>query len=426
MKGNLHYYIALALMLTMTITEQATAQIEPYFGWFVKKEIHYKKIPQDILPKLIDRDKMGKYESLKTPKYFVEPGENEIRQGEGVVEVRQGNDIYSWPIALYSKNKYIVFYAQGIDPHSMFHTTIVHGMHLSTALANLNMLKIGEKTAPVSACFEEPTFNKSVLTIPEQYLFIKSKEDDSEYLFLSYLLSYPEVASVVYTQPKSVIVAGQLVEVNSGVNYDVRMSEVPGLSLFDINNMRVVPNTTLHLKGIKQPKLKYKGDKIYYYNVSDYDCLFPRDYTDGLQRSSLSVMSQGGNPIYMIKLSPSQIVVESQITPAEGDVVFDLQETSKYICYCGTNKKHGYVGYDNPVLIVIDKNTNKVVARYNGSVGTGRKDKFFNRKDRFFDKMYVLDDDHLFITYNDFRINESNYEIVSLSDIVLNHSVDKK
>lgn len=433
MKKHSHYLVACSLMFAMIITERAEAQIEPYYSWFFNKKIHYSQIPQDIFAKNIlvavneswkgilnevdvsrrEAPDLDKYESLKAADWFY--------QVDGqTVEERSDGDIYTWPIAFLSKDKEIVFYARGIDPKDCS-ITVVHGMHLSTPVAYLNMMKIGEKTTPISSCFEEPTFNKNVLAIPRQYLRLKFKENTDDIILFSYLLSYPEVASVVYTQPKSVFMAGQLIEVNSGVNYDVRMKDVPGLSLFDPKTMKAIPNTTIHLEGIKKPKMKYSKNKIYYYSLSEYDYVsneINRIYgkRDG---SWLNVMSQAGTPIYILGAKQSQIVVESQINPADGDVICDLQETSNYICYCGTNKKHGYVGYENPVLVVLDKVSKKAVARYNGNNGKERKDKFFY-------EMYVLDDDHLLLLYNDFPSDHRKYEIVSLSSLISNYGVTVK
>ena len=434
MKKHPLYLVACSLMLAMIITERTEAQ--PYSSWFFDKKIHYSQIPEDIFADIIASrygDRMsdwnlGAYESLQTADYFREPDEQMISRGEHVVEVRSGNDIYTWPIACCSKDKKIAFYARGVDPNNIFSTTVIHGMHVATAVAYMNMLKIGEASTPISSCFEEPSFNNNVLVFPWQYLRFGS---DNEYVLFSYSLSHPEVASVVYTQPKYVFMAGQLMEVNSGVNYDVRMKEVPGLSLFDTKTMQAVPNTTIHLKGIKKPKIKHSKKQFYYFDVSDYYCAFPQDFYNGyelVKNSRISVMSQNGTPIYILSVKPSQLIVESQIIPADGDVVCDLQETSKYICYCGTNKKHGYIGYENPVLVVLDRNSKKAVARYYGNNGKVRKDRVFN-------KMYVLDDDHLLIMYNDYHYRSEDYygkrlnrkyEIVSLSSLVSNGGVTVK
>lgn len=426
-----HFLIANFLILLMLIAAHANAQnsarsddpqvTKTYSNLFLNGKISYNDIPQDVLRKIIsarysDRTgawNLGTFESIIAANYFV--------QGEGVVEVRSGGNIYSWPIASSSRDKSIVFYAQGVDPNSIFNTTVVHGMHVSTAAANLNMVKIGEQTAPVSSCFDEPDFGKAELVLPRQYLKF---QEEGDYLMLSYTLAFPEVSSVVYTEPKSVIFAGQLVEVNSGINYDVRMREVSGLSLFDTKTMKTIPSSTLHLKGIQQPKLEYSNNHIYYYNESDYGCMFPENFYNGylLKSSVINVMSQDGTPIYILSTNKSKLEVESLIYPDDGDVICDLQETSKYICYCGSNKKHGYVGYENPVLVIIDKETKKVVARYNGNDGKGKKDRFFN-------KMYVLDDDHLLMMYNDYHYREEtswNYEIVTISSTVVNYKTEEE
>lgn len=409
MKKTQNYLKVILLLIVISFDKPAMAQedvVKPFSSAFFKKQIHYTEIPQDVFNAVIqDSDKLRQYESMVSAGYFRESG--------GVVEVKSGNDIYTWPIALSSYDKDIVFYAQGVNPRDRNYEVVVHGMHVSIALANLNMLKIGEQTTSVFSCFDEPNADKAELVIPEQYVVVPDEDGNNNMFLLSYTLTFSEVASVIYTEPKYTVVAGQLFEVNDGVNYDVQMYDVAGLSLFDTRTMKAVPNTTIHLKGISTPRLRYSKNHIYYYDLSEYRIR----YQDGSHMNSdvIGTMSQAGTPIYLLNVDQSQIIVESQIHPEDGDVVCDLQETSKYICYCGSNKKHGYVGYENPVLVVIDKDSKKAVARYNGNHGEGRKDRFFN-------KMYVLDDDHILLMYNDYHygtyMSSMRYEIVSLSSIV--------
>lgn len=422
MKKTQNYLKVILLLIVISFDKPAMAQydndvVKRFSSAFFDKKIHYMDIPQDVFTDVLaeryrsrsSKWNLGQYESLISAPFFLETG--------GVVEVKSGSDIYSWPIALSSSNNDIVFYAQGVNPRDRNYEVVVHGMHISIALANLNMLKIGEQTTSVFSCFDEPNADKAELINPVQYIVIPVENGNNNLILLSYTLTFSEVASVIYTDPKYTVVAGQLFEVNDGVNYDVQMFDVAGLSLFDVRTMKAVPNTTIHLKRISKPRLKYSWSHIYYYNLSEYRCMFPEDYENGhqLRNSSINVMSQSGTPIYVLGIDQSRIVAESQINPEDGDVVCDLQETSKYICYCGSNKKHGYVGYENPVLVVIDKDSKKAVARYNGNHGEGRKDRFFN-------KMYVLDDDHILLMYNDYHygtyMSSMRYEIVSLSSIV--------
>jgi hypothetical protein len=413
------------LLLVISVDKPVMAQtvevVSRYSSLFFSEKIHYAEIPQDVFTEILankysDRASqwnLGQFESMVSADYF--------RESRGVVEVKSGNDIYSWPIALSSNNNDIVFYAQGVNPKDKNYDVVVHGMHVSIALANLNMIKIGEQTTSVFSCFDEPNADKAELVFPKQYVVVPN-ENGNNMLLLSYTLTFSEVASIIYTKPKYTILAGQLYEVDNGVHYDVQMVDAAGLSLFDINTMKAIPNSTMHLKGISKPRLKYTESHIYYYNLSDYRCMFPNNYTNGshLANNSISVISQSGTPIYVLGVDQSQIIAESQINPEDGDVVCDLQETSKYICYCGTNKKHGYVGYENPVLVVIDKDSKRVMARYNGNNGKGRKDRFFN-------KMYVLDDDHILVMYNDYHygnfMSSINYEILSVSSIVSNYRI---
>lgn len=420
MKRNLYRLIVCFIAIYFAFNNQVLAQrfgdndvVDRFSSAFFKGKIHYSEIPQDVFDEVIQDEKKlrQQYVSMVSAPYFHKSGE--------VVEVKSGNDIYTWPIALSSYDKDIVFYAQGVNPRDRNFEVVVQGMHVSIALANLNMLKIGEQTTSVFSCFDEPNADKAELVNPEQYIIVADENGINNLFLLSYTLTFSEVASVIYTEPKYTVVAGQLFEVNDGVNYDVQMYDVAGLSLFDTRTMKAVPNTTIHLKGISTPRLRYSKNHIYYYDLSEYRIR----YQDGSHMNSdvIGTMSQAGTPIYLLNVDQSQITAESRINPEDGDVVCDLQETSKYICYCGTNKKHGYVGYENPVLVIIDKDSKRAVARYNGNHGEGRKD-------RFFYKMYVLDDDHLLMMYNDYHygnfMSSMRYEIVSVSSIVSDFGIE--
>ena len=438
MKKQIIYTFILALMIIVPIAVSAQTltkgmqENEYYYKLFSNNQIHYTDIPDGVFPLILakriansktydpDHDSryllrkvFGKnYQTLHSMSSF-----NYRKAGNVEVREELGGDIYTWPAVCCSKDNHIKFYAKGVAPSTNSNSyTIIRGMQVSPAHAHMNSVKIGDVNNNITACFEEPNINKAELITPKGYLYFGQKK----YLLLSYTVSYPQVQDIVYTDPKSVLIAGQLFEVNNGVNYDVRMNDVAGLSVIETKTARVVKGSTIHLKGIGgHPRIKYKGDMMYYYNASEFQCKLTQNYENGngLTNASDIVMSQNGQPIYLLginKDTKDRIDVITKIIPGDGDVVFDMQELSNYICYCGTNRKHGYVGYDNPILVILDKSTKQEVARYNGNRGSGGKD-------RFFTEMYVLDNDHLLLIYNDYHycgygFIYSDYDIDSFRD----------
>lgn len=415
MKKQAIYTLMFALMVTTPMVGRAqNATNDHYYDLFCSNQIHYSQVPENVFPLILakhftlsktydpDHDSRYLFRKIFGKNYQTLHSMSSFNYRKaGNVEVREGSggDVYTWPAVCCSKDNHIKFYAKGVAPSTNSNSyTIIHGMQVSPAHAHMNSVKIGDVNNNITACFEEPNINKAELITPKGYLYFGQKK----YLLLSYTVSYPQVQDIVYTDPKSVLIAGQLFEVNNGVNYDVRMNDVAGLSVIETKTAQVVKGSTIHLKGIGgHPRIKYKGDMMYYYNASEFQCKLTQSYENGngLINASDIVMSQNGQPIYLLginKDTKDRIDVITKIIPGDGDVVFDMQELPNYICYCGTNRKHGYVGYDNPILVILDKNTKQEVARYNGNRGSGGKD-------RFFTEMYVLDNDHLLLIYNDYH-----------------------
>lgn len=136
------------------------------------------------------------------------------------------------------------------------------------------------------------------------------------------------------------------------------------------------------------------------------------------------VLSQNGSPIYILSNDFRDIYYK--IIPGDGDVVLDMVETPEYYIYCGTNKKHGYVGYDNPTLVIIDKKNGKEIARYNSCLGSDRKGKICCRVLLLSsDKIYleILGDSYYEHNYSEMGFNgrsanECLTEIIRISSLV--------
>lgn len=410
--------VMLLVVLLFTIAMAGKAQTATdYYNMFQDKKIHFSQIPEDMRSSVFwEMHKDCSYDI----NYIQEKGEFRGTLFECIYKTvvnghrfnyRNGNylntfnlgtvkeESNSWPVAYRSADNNIVFYAEGMSKADASSTTVIHGQQLETVFAYFNRVRIDGQKTSLQALMEGLDFNKIEYITPEQFIYQKEKE----FVVLSFAATYADKPTVVYTEPKYEIIGGQLMEINSGVNYEVRMFDVGSLALIDTKNLKTVPGTLLNLNGIGRPGLKAGSNHaeertLYYYNSSTSSSY--RDRWD--QR--IEILSQGRQPIYILNSSKGYLSLESQLIPHSGDIVFDIQETKDYICYCGSNTIEGY---NNPFLAIIDKNSHEEIARYNGNKG----------KDRFFTNMYVLDDENVLLDYDNYYKDRESYEIVNIQTL---------
>lgn len=387
--------------------------------------ITYADIPKDYLTRYINWLQMYRWsrDGGKTYKDFDEFFSNvwntpEFGGGPNI-EIEDNNNIYTYPVA-YTNTAYIhhdrggvretkwrsydlptsvTFYSTKITPEENAGSDVsIHGSHYPAVAAYMNKVKIGKRTEDLWTCFGDINTTNAQIMTPVHNIQMYDN------WVVALKVTYSDTPEIIYTPPRYEIIAGQLMELDNGVHYNVPLYDVGYLSLVNPTEMR---SKTFAIKGISYPGLKYSEQHLIYYDSNSYSqkryALHPDE-----------TISMNGTPIYFIKIGPNVDGIEFQITPADGDVILDIQETSKYILLCGTNKKQGYVGYDNPTLIIIDKDTKKEIARYRSK-----------RKDKYFTKMFTLDENNLYIRFNDFAYTAFNdgrgperFEIVNIPSIL--------
>ena len=432
MKKNTLDKIVMMLIALFTIVLEGKAQTKnDYYQMFWDKKIHYSEIPEDILS-FVFREmhddvqyNMGeihcdayeykssrfkcRYNTIVDGHYFNYVAGNYVNSFRlGTIKVESDGEEYRWPIAYRSIDRGIVFYAEGMSERDASSYTIIHGAQVESVFAYFNRVKFGQQTTMLKACLEGFDFKGVELITPEQFIYQK----DKEYIVLSFSATYADKPTVVYTQPKYEVLAGQLMEISSGVNYEVRMFDVGSVALIDTKTMQIVPGTLLNLEGIDRPRLKgsvYEkaGNRtLYYCNSFSWS-----KYRDVWERN-LEILSCEGQPIYILNSSPGNLSLEAKLIPRRSDIVFDIQETKNYICYCGTNVRNQFGDkYDTPFLSVIDKGSHEEVARYEGNKGAEKKNKYFTN-------IYVLDDENVFLEYNNYHKNNESNEIVNIPTLV--------
>lgn len=391
--------------------------------------ITYSDIPKDYLTRYFNWAQGSKWsrDGGKTWKIFNEFFSNvwdvpQFTSGGPNIEIENNNNIYTYPVAYsnipsrntggmiakgerkansYDKPGTIVFYSTQITPEESDASYVsIHGSHYPAVAAYMNKVKIGKRTEDLWTCFGDINTTNAQIMTPVH----SAKMYDN--LVVALKVTYSDTPEIIYTPPRYEIIAGQLMELDNGVHYEVPLYDVGYLSFINPTEMR---SKTLAIKGISYPGLKYSKQYLIYYDSNIYS---PKKYK--IKSSRNETISMNGTPIYFIKIGSNVDGIDFQITPADGDVILDIQETSKYILLCGTNKKQGYVGYDNPILIIIDKDTKKEIARYRSK-----------RKDRYFTKMFTLDENNLYIRYDDYSstafadgCGPEHFEIVNIPSIL--------
>lgn len=289
----------------------------------------------------------------------------------GFIEIEDKGDIYTWPIAFQNKENdgYFVMYTDQMKPENAFaFSTNIFGMDYSMVQTKMNMMKIGKQKKPILDVLNGHDMHNALVINPRQAVSFNDKKS----LLLSYSVTYAEKPTdIIYTKPTYVAIAGQLFEVDNGIHYEIPLHDIGYLSLVDTESMNSI--YTVALDGVAYPSVfcfSSTFSHLYCGNNAFYNIPLESE-------TRWRVLSKDGTPIYILSGDGREII--TKVIPGDGDVVFDMVETEDYIIYCGSNTKHGYVGYDNPTLVVVDKKNNKEVARYNSRLGSDRKGKLFCR-----------------------------------------------
>ena len=294
------------------------------------------------------------------------------------VQNEQG-DIFTWPVAFKNDNGSFVLYTDKMSPdnNTFAYYMSINGKNYPTVQVKMNMMRIGKKNVPKpiqSVLFSTSWDNVEVMN-PKQAIV----SSNSDKCLLSYSVIYEEKPSFArYPVPDYEIIAGKAFAKDRDIQYNDPRNVVGYLSVIDTRKMKA-GSLSIALKGVPNPMLYGmfpRRSHIFCGNSSFYD--ITQYYSKNAPfKDSWRVISQNGTPIYILTNDWNHL--EGSIIPGDGDVVFDIVENDDYFMYCGTNNKHGYVGFDNPTLVIIDKKTHEEVARYNSNLGTQRKGKVFSR-----------------------------------------------
>ena len=340
------------------------------------------------------------------------------------VEIEKNGNIYTYPVAFtnagyidnYRRQMYhsydnpdiITFYSTKDDCTGFVN---IHGANYDAVHAEMNKIKIGRNIGDISTCFSGINTDGTleVLT-PGQYY--RNDYLGSDKVILTIDATYSGKPSIVYTKPTWTVIGGQLFEADNGIQYEVPLHNASFLTIVNTSTMR---SEVIALEGIYNMYMKHNRDthQIFIYNGGHYG------QNSGARTSSIT-MSMNQSPIYVAEINESgEFTILASIIPQEGDIITNIQQSNcgKYIVMCGTNRNRGYVGYDNAMFIVYDSTTFEELGRYRGK-----------RKDRYFTELTCIDDDNMYVKYDDwdssfygpYERSSKNFEIINVSSVIEN------
>lgn len=391
--------------------------IQEAFNKFYDKELSYSDAPQEYLRRYFEV--LNKSDYAKSINRVMSAAGFSHRGPDIEVEEDNGN-IYTYPVAFtnaeyldrYRRQMYhsydspgiITFYNTNLTPENARAQYVnVHGANYPAVQVGMNRIKIGNKTANLSDVFKGIIKENALPVItPSQHLTYANR------ILMTLDATYSGKPSIIFTKPHYEVIGGQLMEINSGVNYEVPLRYVSYLT--DIN-LDTMSSTPIALNGINDIGMKYINNSSYIiaYDISYYG-------ENGRGRYEQTSISQNRSPIYLLEVSPEGVSIKASFTPREGDVIIGIQlsECGKYLYLCGTNKNQGYVGYDNPILTIIKATTFEEVARYRGK-----------RKDRYYAEIRCIDKENIYIKYDDWHSTMFNdgsgpnhFEVINIPSII--------
>lgn len=402
------FLLILALLSVSSINAQSS--FSELLDKFRNKELSYSDLDEDRLGYYVEcifNDYLTyKYKILDAPSFKYR------RAGTPNIEIEQNENIYTYPTVFRSEEEddEIVFYNTKVSPKEVgYFFDNIHGAQYSTHLVTMDKIKIGKQNADIRACFS-PLFKNDSIELIEPTNYIKNSQYPNK-LLLTVNVTYAGKPSVIYTPPQYAVFAGRLLEVNSGINYDVPLYEVSHLCIVNTTTMN---SELITLEGISNIFMKYdtNGEQIYFMNRSEYG----KNDTYRGKRKHIAI-SQNQSPIYIASMDNSSngnIILKTAIIPKEGDVITDIQRSAdgEYIYLCGSTTKQGYVGYENGILIILKKtdDTYKEIARY-----------ICKNKDRYYIEIEALDDyGNICLKYDEWQdgMRRNNFDIINIPSII--------
>ena len=277
-----------------------------------------------------------------------------------MVEVK-GSDgnIYSHAAALTSRNKDIYFYAEGMNAFDGSTTEVIYDAHYRSAYVHMNKIKVKDHIANLWDCIKDVDHSNAILVAPRGYFFLNNSK-----LLLVVTITYKDHTEITETIPTYVLIGGSAIQVDDGTHEKVYTRDRSYLVLLDSETLQ--HERTIPFPDVENPLLFYSKDGFILVNKKRY--VAPNShYNYGYDEYSIS---DNQSSIYFI--SPEWAV--SKFIPEKGETLLDIADVDdNHYVLCGTTKSHGYIDYNNPLVLVIDKEDHQSF-HYYGDVNSDTKD----------------------------------------------------
>ena len=271
--------------------------------------------------------------------------------GSGGLELKDENGNYRTYVAPF-KSSYISFYTD--DNESAMWTEVVGGgYHVPSSQVRMQYVLIDGKSYSIASVLNNPYLKSAVFITPQCW-----RKLDNGKLMINYEAAYQENPQIIYSSPKYIVMAGQLIEVNSGVNYKYDMNQRGFIAIIDQETMKADKN--ICLEGITRPEIHSIGNNYIVFNRDYYTYKKQHKLTD-YDKKQLAI-SKDRAPIYLLR---DDFSVKGCYIPDEGETFLDVAWIAdRFLVFCGTTKSHGYLDYDNPLFVVWDTQTNQTYKEY--------------------------------------------------------------
>lgn len=334
------------------------------------------------------------------------------QMGKGTEIIGADGNIYTYPTATQFNNGRVAFFVQDKKIYPDAYCS-VHGRSFSMALVEMNRIKIGDKTNTLTDCLNGLDWKKVAVLMPNKAF---SWED-----FSSTVLAY----SVIYedTVPKEVwdnalriktAIPDFLPEEYVDRLYGSYQQAV--ISKIDNSSVRAIYNTTL--MGITFPAMKMSNasdNHLYCYQSEDVGNTF-------------KCFINPENPLYCLRYD--NLSIKWVFTPQEGERIYTFEEepNGRYLFLFGSTTKHGYVGFENPMIVIVDNSTGKEHRWYYDTPRKGAFKRVGGISDNVFwlggDSIVEIIDFELFLSHNNVKQTLGNPSSSNNNTPILRQDID--
>ena len=294
---------------------------------------------------------------------------NEFSYGQRQeLEIKDENGNYRTYIAPF-KSKYICFYTD-------------NKKYESASQFSVNYVFIDGKSYSIYSFLNNPFLYSALSFTPRRWRKLENGK-----LMINYEAEYKEPPLIIYTPPKYIVMRGQVIEDNNGINYEYDTNQRGFIAIIDQETMEA--EKTICLEGITRPEIYAVGNNYLVFNRNRY--------------SSTQTVSENRTPIYLLR---DDFSVKSCLVPDEGETFLDVAWIAdRFLVFCGTTTTHGFLDYNNPLVVVWDTQANITYKEYSP---------IERAKDFLYTKIVKLPLDCFAVQYN---FNE--FDSFAIKDIIL-------